>query len=515
MKVLLIYPEFPITFWGLQYGLQLIGKKALFPPLGLLTLAALLPNSWDLTLVDLNIDALTDRALLDADLVLCGGMLIQADSINEIIARAHDAGKRIAIGGPAPTTAPDLFPDADVLFQGETEGRVEELVAALETPAMEQIILPAPVGFPKMAQTRPPRFDLIDVRRYGAMSIQYSRGCPFHCEFCDIVEIYGKVPRVKSPEQVLDEFELLLAAGHRGLVFMVDDNFIGNRKAVMQLLPEVMRWQTAHGFPFELITEASLNLASDKKLLEGMVTAGFSGVFLGIESPSEVALKDANKLQNLRMDLTETVSTLTKMGLEVMGGFIVGFDSDDAGIFAIQEEFIQSQPIPFAMVGLLSALPGTQLWHRMEREGRMRDRSTGDQFERPNFVPSMDELTLLQGYSKLIRGIFTPTAYYARVERFIAEVGDHPVMRSITWRELTVFLQIVFKIGVLSPRRRQFWHLLAAASKRGPKVFHQAVAHALHGEHLIRYAQEQVVPRLERTIESLRQGRGELSTARP
>ena len=317
MNALLVYPRFPITYWGFQYGLRLIGKRAALPPLGLMTVAALLPKHWRLRLVDLNVDPLNDDDLRWADTVLTGGLLIQTESIHEVIARAVAFRKPVAVGGPAPTASPDLFDDADVVFQGEAEGRIDELVHALAQRPGSHLILAAPTSFPDMEDLPVPRFDLVDLSKYASVSVQYSRGCPFQCEFCDVIEIFGRKPRVKTPDQVVEELETIHRLGYKGTVFFVDDNFIGNKSAVRDLLPVIRDWQRSRGLPFDFYTEASLNLAGDPRLLEEMVAAGFSSVFVGIETPSQKALEQTKKFQNLRLDLSEAIDRITRAGLGV------------------------------------------------------------------------------------------------------------------------------------------------------------------------------------------------------
>jgi radical SAM superfamily enzyme YgiQ (UPF0313 family) len=500
MNALLVYPRFPITYWGFQYGLRLIGKRASLPPLGLITVAALLPSSWHIRLVDLNLDALHDDDLRWADVVLTGGLLIQVESMQEIISRARAWKLPVAVGGPAPTTSPDLFGDANVVFRGEAEGRIDELVRALTRQSKSHLVLEAPSSFPDMAAAVVPRFDLLDLSKYASVSVQYSRGCPFQCEFCDIIEIFGRKPRVKTPEQVVSELEAIYRLGYEGTLFFVDDNFIGNKPAVKRLLPIVRDWQRARGHPFELYTEASVDLAADPELLRGMVDAGFSSVFVGIETPSKKALEQTKKHQNLRLDLSAAIDRITRAGLEVMGGFIVGFDSDGPDIFAVQREFLAQQPIPLAMVGILTALPGTALWRRLSAEGRLRQRSNGDPFSRPNFAPMMDERALLRGYAELMTWLYSPKVYYSRCEAYLARVGTISETRSSTLSEVGALLRTIWHIGVLSPRRRLFWRLMVKAMFKGRSQIRQAVVHAVQGEHLIVYTREHVVPRMERAL---------------
>ena len=354
---------------------------------------------------------------------------------------------------------------------------------------------------PQLALTPTPRYDLLKLKRYVSMSVQYSRGCPFTCEFCDIIELFGRNPRVKSPAQMLAELDALLELGWRGTVFFVDDNFIGKRKEVGEaLLPEIARWQKERGRPFQFYTEASVDLATMPKLVDLMVDAGFNTVFLGIESPSPEALRETKKLQNLRLGLHESVERLTRAGLEVYAGFILGFDSDGPGIFEAQRSFIDGLPIAAAMIGLLTALPGTQLWKRLEREGRLHGVLGEDQFERPNFDTVMDERKLLAGYRELLASLYTPHAFYARVHKLVDEVGPgHRV--PVRPADLLKLLRIVFHLGVLSPRRVRFWKLFARCLRR-PHAFARAMALAVQGEHFIRYTKEEVLPRMDRALQT-------------
>ncbi|MHC4815303.1 MAG: B12-binding domain-containing radical SAM protein [Planctomycetota bacterium] len=500
MNALLVYPRFPVTYWGFQYTLRLIGKRASLPPLGLITVAALLPSHWHVRLVDLNLDLLRDDDLRWADVVLTGGLLIQVESMKEIIARTRGLRLPVVVGGPAPTTSPELFGDADVVFRGEAEGRIDELVRALTQRSESRRVVEAPASYPDMATVAVPRFDLLALSEYASLSVQYSRGCPFQCEFCDIIEIFGRKPRVKTPEQVIDELEAIYRLGYKGTLFFVDDNFIGNKPAVKRLLPIVRDWQRERGHPFELYTEASVDLAADLQLLRDMVDAGFSSVFLGIETPSVKALQQAKKLQNLRLDPSEAIDRITRAGIEVMGGFIVGFDSDGAEIFVMQRAFLGHQPIPLAMVGILTALPGTALWRRLRAEGRLRQRSNGDPFSRPNFSPIMDERALLRGYAELMEWLYSPKEYYSRCEAYLDRAGSVSATRASTLGDINALLRTIWYVGVRSPRRRLFWRLMAKALLRGRSQIRQAVVHAVQGEHLISYTREHVVPRMERAL---------------
>jgi radical SAM superfamily enzyme YgiQ (UPF0313 family) len=507
MRVLLVHPEFPRTYWGFQYSLPFIHKKATLPPLGLVSVAALLPPSWELRLVDMNVSALDDEALRWADAVFVGGMLVQEPSMRSVLERAKRLGKRTVVGGPAPTTSPGLFDLADHVFLGEAEGREGELErAALGAPGTPRE-LRSDVR-PDLERVPVPRFDLLDLAHYRTMSVQTSRGCPFTCEFCDIIEIFGRVPRVKSPEQVVRELGALAKLGYRGEVFVVDDNFIGNRKAVRALVPVLTRWQAESGHPFTFYTEASLNLARDHELVRGMVGAGFRSVFIGIETDSDEALSAAGKKQNVGVDVADAIDSLVRSGLEVMGGFIVGFDTDGPEAFTAQLELLRDAPLPLAMVGLMIALPETALWRRLEQEGRLRAHTNGDQFGRPNFETRMDELELLSGYAKLLRELYSPEAYFRRCAALVDRIGVPEGKAGVTRDDVAIALDAVVRLGVLGPRRRDFWRLVARGARRGLGPTKTAISCAIQGEHMIRYTEEDVVPRIERALVEARREAG-------
>jgi len=514
VRALLVNAGSPATYWSYDYSLPFLGKSAALPPLGLATLAALLPPAWQIRIVDLQVEPLADRDLLWADAVLVSGMLIQADSMRAVVSRARSLGRRTVVGGPAPTTSPGAFPEADHVFRGEAEGRLAALVEALEHPEIRAArVLSPPEGDerPGLESAPVPRFDLLALDGYASFSIQVSRGCPFRCEFCDIVEMYGRVPRLKTCEQVLAELDALLRHGGPGAVFIVDDNFIGNRRAAAELLPRIAAWQRAHGQPFDLFTEASLDLAALPGLVESMVDAGFSAVFVGVETPSREALAGAGKTQNLRVDPSEAVRSITAAGLEVFAGFIVGFDSDGPDIFERQREFISRLPLAVAMVGILGALPGTALWRRLEREGRLRPGLVGDQFGRANFRPVLDEVLLLRGYRDLLASLYAPAAYYERCALHV-EVAK-PIASARRPGVLGSLARALWGIGVRGPRRSHFWRLVARSLRRGPAAVARALSLAVRGEHLIRYTSEVALPRLDRQIAALQAARGEEAAA--
>jgi radical SAM superfamily enzyme YgiQ (UPF0313 family) len=499
MRALLVYPAFPPTYWGFQHSLELLGKGATLPPLGLITVAALLPDGWDLRLVDMNVAPLTDADLLWADVVLTGGMLVQEPSVHEVLARARRAGRRTVVGGPAATTSPDRFPDADVVWCGETEGRAE-LLAQVLTGRDRRRLVDAPTVRPSLDLAPVPRFDLLAIERYRSMSIQTSRGCPFTCEFCDIIEVFGRVPRVKSPAQVLTELDVLRRLGYRGEVFVVDDNFIGNKRAVKPLLGQIARWQRRVGAPFTFYTEASLNLAMDRALVLSMRDAGFTSVFIGIETDDPAALVETGKKQNIGIDVRSAVEMLTGAGIEVMAGFIVGFDGDTPASFARIRRLLGDLPLPLAMTGLLSALPGTALWRRLESEGRLRAHADGETFARPNFVPVMPERTLIEGYASLLGQLYGEEAWFRRSAALVDRIAPPAHRTKLLADDVTTAIRAIYRLGLRGPRRGHFWRLFARGLRRGRHALRTAIACAVRGEHMIRYTKEVVLPRLARAV---------------
>lgn len=457
MKVLLINPEFPDTYWSFRHALPFEGKRCAFPPLGLLTVSALLPPSWERRLVDLNIERLRKSDIEWADMVMASAMLVQRDSLKKVLKRVKAFGKRVVVGGPFITTSVEDVPEADHIFLGEAEATLPQFVEDLARGEAKRHYQAG--ERPALSATPLADFHLANMKRYSAMSVQYSRGCPFSCEFCDIIEIYGRVPRTKSNQQMLAEFDALRDLGWRGTVFVVDDNFIGNKKNVRQLLPALADWQKTNDYPFSLLTEASINLADDQPLLASMRDAGFHRVFLGIETPVEESLKEAQKTQN-RGNLLDSVKTIQSYGMEVMAGFIVGFDNDPLDIFERQIDFIRKSAIPLAMVGLLNALPDTQLWRRLEREGRLLGEANGDNTTCTlNFKTRMDPTFLIHGYQTIMRTIYSPREYYERAldslrrtTKEIAEPQHYEFLNAIA-----SFTRVLVKLGVLDAERKEFW----------------------------------------------------------
>ena len=476
MKILLVYPVFPDTYWSFKYALSFENKRASFPPLGLLTVSAMLPASWEKRLVDMNVEELDPADIEWADMVFVSAMIVQQDSLMEVVRLSKQMGKRVAVGGPYVSTSADKLHEADFIFIGEAETTLPEFIHDIEIGAAKRTY-EAPER-PSLLNTPVPDFGLINHKNYSAMNVQYSRGCPFNCEFCDIIEIYGRVPRTKSDNQMLAELDALKQTGWRGLVFIVDDNFIGNKKNVKLFMPHLIDWARENENPFSFITEASVNLAEDEILLKMMQDAGFSRVFLGIETPVEESLKEAQKGQNTRRGLLDSVARIQSFGMEVMAGFIVGFDNDPENIFERQINFIQESSIPLAMVGLLTALPDTQLWKRLEKEGRLLQDSTGNNTDCSlNFVPKMDRTVLVEGYKTILRKIYGSKEYYQRALGCLSRLKQEKAVarQGGILGDLKTLGKIIFILGLRDRERVQFWRYLI----RSLAYHHRNFAHAM------------------------------------
>jgi radical SAM superfamily enzyme YgiQ (UPF0313 family) len=487
MRVLLVSAATPDTFWSYKHVLSFISKKACFPPLGLLTVAAMLPKRWDLKLVDLNVTSLTDAQLAWADCVFVSAMLAQVDSAREVIARCRQLGKTVVAGGPLFTTGHAGFPEVKHFVLGEAEDIMPNLVADMISGDLKESYRCE--KRPDIRQTPVPRWDLIKFKHYATMPLQFSRGCPFNCEFCDIIVMNGRVPRLKTNEQMIGELESLVDAGWTGPIFIVDDNFIGNRAKVKEFLRELIAWEERRRIQPQFTTEASLNLADDAELLELMVRAGFKKVFVGIETPQEDSLLECAKVQNAKRDMLTAVKTIQKSGLEVMGGFIVGFDSDKPNIFERQIRFIQEAGVVTAMVGLLQALPGTRLFSRLRQEGRILHDASGNNVEASlNFVPKLDRKVLVEGYRSLVKRLYTPRMYYRRILTFLREYRPQGQGIHLSWGDVKAFIKSLWIMGILSRGRRQYWKFLTKALLFHRRAFPEAMTLAIIGYHFRRVA---------------------------
>ncbi|TVM18361.1 B12-binding domain-containing radical SAM protein [Oceanidesulfovibrio indonesiensis] len=484
MNVLLVYPRCPETFWSFRSALSYVSRKATLPPLGLLTVAAMLPESWDRRLVDCNVRALDDADIAWADLVFVGGMIVQQESALDVVTRSKAMGKTVVGGGPLFNAMVDHFPEVDHFVLGEGEITVPQFLADLKRGEPKRIY--ESDTRPDIASVPVPEWRLIDFRDYYTMPLQYSRGCPFNCEFCDIVLLNGRTPRTKAPAQMMAEMQALYDAGWRGGVFIVDDNFIGNKHAVKRFLPELVEWQRSRRYPFTFITEASVNLADDAELMLLMSDANFNKVFLGIETPEESTLQECGKYQNTSRDLAESVRTIQGHGMQVMAGFIVGFDSDTESTFDIQIRFIQNVGVVTAMVGLLNALPYTRLWHRLREEKRLLAETSGDNTDgRMNFIPKMDCEVLLAGYRRIVSEIYSRRSYYRRIGTFLENYSP-TARRHWSVRETLAFFRCMVRIGVFSRNRLLYWQLLMKTLRTKVKALPEAVELAILGEHFFR-----------------------------
>ena len=484
MKILLVYPKVPDTFWGFKHALKFISKKAANPPLGLLTVAALLPKEWDQKLVNMNVMSLKDKDLKWADFVFISAMAIQKESVKEIISRCKKMGIKIVAGGPLFTSNHDEFDEVEHLVLNEAEITLPLFLEDLKNGCAKHIYTSS--QWADIKKTPIPSWELINMKKYASMNIQYSRGCPFNCEFCDITLLYGHKPRTKDTEQVLAELESLYLQGWRGGVFVVDDNFIGNKgKLKKEVLPAIAKWMERRKYPFAFATQASIDLSDDEELMRLMVQAGFDTVFVGIETPNEESLEECGKFQNKNRDLIGCVKKIHKFGLQVEGGFIVGFDNEPHSIFERQIEFIQKSKIVTAMIGLLNALRGTRLYQRLEKENRLLKNTSGDNTDSSiNFIPKMHYETLINGYKKILKTVYSPEYYYERVKGFLK---DYRPLQKRTFRfrfcYVGAFFKSILRLGIIGKERGYYWRLLFWTVFRHPRLFPLAITSAIYGYH--------------------------------
>ncbi|TAL37505.1 MAG: DUF4070 domain-containing protein [Spirochaetes bacterium] len=486
-KILMIYPEFPTTYWSFKHSLAFVNKKSSIIPLGLITVASLLPEDWESKLVDMNVEPLRREDVEDADMVFLSAMIVQRRSFDEVVRLCNECGTPVVAGGPFPTALHGEISGVDHFVLNEAETTLPGFIRDYEAGNAKHLY--ESQERPDITKTPAPRFDLVDFSKYQNAAIQNSRGCPYNCEFCDIIELFGRNPRFKDPDQFVREMDLAYRNGARGSIFIVDDNFIGNKRKVKELLRKIIEWQREHAYPFALFTEASVDLAADDELLALMVEAGFDMVFVGIETPDAAALAECSKGQNLRSGLFESVEKIQRAGIEVTAGFIVGFDSDGDDIFDRQIDFIQRAGIPMAMVGLLSAITGTQLYRRLEKEGRLKadnnwqGSNTNDL--QLTFVPRMPEARLVEGYKKIIATIYSPRRYFERCRVFIDRLPAASVRTDppLTMTDIRAFFLSLVK-QTFSRYGLSYLRFLARVALRNPSAFALAVRFAIKGYHL-------------------------------
>lgn len=484
MKILLVYPKYLDTFWGFKGVLKFISKKATHPPLGLLTVAAMLPKDWQKKLIDMNVTTLRDKDLEWADFVFVSAMSIQKASVKQVISRCKKMDIKVVAGGPLFTTEYEEFEDVDYFVLNEAEITLPPFLEDLRNGCAQHIYTSQEL--PDIQKTPLPLWDLIDMKKYAIMSIQYSRGCPYDCEFCNISALYGRKVRTKSETQIISELEDLYSQGWRGDLFFVDDNFVGRkRKLKEKILPAIIEWMERKRHPFSFYTEASIDLSDDDELMQCMVKAGFTSVFVGIETTNEESLAECNKVQNRNRDLVASVKKIQKFGLQVVGGFIVGFDSDPPSIFEKLSVFIQESGIVTAMVGLLNAPRSTSLYQRLVKEGRLLKDVSGDNTDFSiNFIPKMDYEILIKGYKKILSRIYSPEPYYRRVREFLREY--RPSQRKafrFNFSYVGAFLKSILFLGIIERERVYYWKLFLWSLFRRPQLFHLALTFAIYGFH--------------------------------
>jgi radical SAM superfamily enzyme YgiQ (UPF0313 family) len=484
MKILLVYPQYPDTFWSFKHALKFVSKKASFPPLGLLTVAAMLPETWEKKLVNMNIDRLNDSDINWADYVFISAMAVQKKSVNEVITRCRHLGTKIVAGGPLFNAGFEEFDGIDHLVLGEAEVTLPPFLEDLEKGQARHIY--ASSERPDISTTPIPLWSLIDMKQYSTMNLQYSRGCPYDCEFCDIIILNGHTPRTKSKEQLISELDSLYEQGWRGGLFIVDDNFIGNKnKLKAEILPALIEWRKQKRYPFAICTETSINLADDEELMRLMVAAGFDVVFIGIETPNNESLVECTKYQNQNRDLVASVQKLQEYGLEVQGGFIVGFDSDPESIFQAQINFIQKSGIVTAMVGLLNAPTGTKLYRRLKEEGRLLSSSSGNNTDFSlNFIPKMDYDKLIKGYQHILDTIYSPKEYYERIRTFF-KVYKPPraTAGKVQSHQIKAFFRSIWFLGITGKGKRHYWRLFISYLIKSPPKFARFILLSIYGYH--------------------------------
>lgn len=492
MNILLVYPEFPDTFWSFKHALKFVRKKASSPPLGLLTVAAMLPKTWSFKLIDLNTTNLSKEDIAWADYVFLSGMVVQRDSARQVIRTCTDAGVPIVAGGPLFSGEYEAHPEVAHFVLNEAEITLPLFLADLQSGRKPQHVYQTD-QFPELDQTPMPRWDLVDFGQYATMDIQFSRGCPYDCEFCNITALLGRRPRTKSAKQLVAELDYLASLGWQGSIFFVDDNFIGNKRLLKEeILPALIDWrQGKKGFGFS--TEVSINLADDTELMELMVAAGFQTVFVGIETVEDSSLEECNKFQNKGRNLIESVKRIQRAGMQVQGGFIVGFDNDPPSIFKKQIEFIQQSGIVSAMVGLLQAPYGTKLYKRLQDEGRIIPQMSGNNADgSTNIIPQMELDTLLAGYRQILKEIYSPKMYYERVITFLKEYQPSTLRGRLTSEDILALLRSIYHLGLRGVERIQYWKLWFWVMFNKPRLFPQAITFAIYGYHF-RQVSEQAI----------------------
>ncbi len=479
----MVYPNYPNTFWSFKYALKFVSKKASFPPLGLLTIASMLPKEWDIKLVDMNTCKLKNKDILWADYIFISAMSVQSESANNVIERCKKLERKIVAGGPLFTSSWEYYSNVDHLILNEAEITLPLFLNDLNNGYAKHKYTTK--EWADITTTPIPKWELVKMKNYTSMNLQYSRGCPYDCDFCDITVLYGREHRTKTKEQVIKELDSLYYTGWKGPVFFVDDNFIGNKaKLKREILPAIAQWNKKNKEPFYFNTEASLNLADDEKLMELMSKAAFEAVFVGIESPNDESLIECNKIQNRNRDMIFSIKKIQEFGLEVQGGFIVGFDNDGPAIFEKLTSFIQASGIVTAMVGLLNAPKGTKLQNRLSKEGRMLKDFTGNNTDFSiNFIPHMDLEDLLAGYKKMLNTLYSPKFFYERVRLFLKDFEPQKKIFHLNPNYVLALFKSMFKLGLIGRERIYYWRLFFWSLFHKPRAFSLAILFSIYGHH--------------------------------
>lgn len=484
MKILLVFPKYPDTFWSFKHALNFISKKASVPPLGLITVAAMLPKHWERKLIDMNVTELSLKDLQWCDFVFISAMYIQKESVNAVLKTCFQNNIKVVAGGPLFTQEYENYPQINHFVLNEAEITLPLFLKDIQSGTPKKIY--QTTEFADMHQTPVPEYELLSMKYYASMSMQITRGCPFACDFCEITSLLGHKVRMKSTSQVLKELQTLYNLNWRGMVTVVDDNIIGNKSEVKRnLFPAITKWMIEHHYPFTFTSQSSINLADDDELLSAMVASGFSSTFIGIETPDETSLHDCNKVQNSNRDLLQSVRKIQQSGIEVSAGFIVGFDSDTPAVFKLQTDFIQQSGIVSAMVGLLNAPKNTKLYKRMEAEKRLIAESSGCNTDGSmNFVPTMDQQVLLNGYNSIIKEIYSTKPYYQRIRKFFTNYKPlRSKTKKIEFAYLTGFIKSIIIIGILNKGRSEYWKLFLWTIFNKPRFFMDAITFTVYGHH--------------------------------
>lgn len=480
MKILLVYPKYPSTFWSLKHALDFIDKKAVMPPLGLLTIASLL-DEHELKLVDMNVKPVSDKDLLWADYVFISAMITQKESAEDLIYRCKLLGVKMVAGGPLFNNLDHEFPDVDHFILNEGEVTIPLFLEDLKNGTLRKKYTSN--VRPDIDSVPTPKWDLININDYAKMPLQFSRGCPFDCEFCNIADLNGKVPRVKSPAKFMEELNSLYDAGWRSAIMIVDDNFICNKAKAKELLKEMIKWRKEKKFKATYVTQISLNLADDDELLLLMQQAGFSSVFIGLETPCKNSLEECGKYHNKNRDMVQDIKKIHNWGMEVYGGFIVGFDSDDETIFDTQFEFIQEAGIVVATIGLLNALPGTKLYDRLKREKRLTSESSGNNMDfSTNIVPKMNKTVLIEEYKKLLLSLYSVKNYYGRILNFLKDYRHHN-SGDFAFEYVVLFFKCLYILGLKDKNRAYFWKMFLTCLFRYPTSLPKVLTMAIYFVH--------------------------------